>query len=239
MKVLGIITARGGSKGIPGKNIKKLSGKPLIAYTIEAAKKSGIFDRIILSTDDKKIAEVGKKYGVEVPFLRPTELAQDKTSTLPVLQHAVKWLKDNEGYWPDYVMILQPIAPLRQPWHLKESLELLIKTKADSVVSVVEIPGHFSPYWAVIRDQNGLGKLFTGQPLRARIPRRQDFPQKTYANSGAIYIFKTELLFDSKESNFYGDKVAIYVMDEKYNVNIDEPEDWSLAEQAMKKLKSS
>ena len=139
LKILGVITARGGSKGIPGKNIKPFLGKPLIAYTIEAAKKSGVFDpavggtsRLILSTDDPEIAEVAKKYGCEVPFMRPKELAEDKSAHLPVMQHAVQWLKDNENYQPDYVMILQPTSPLRQPFHIKEAVELILKTGADS-----------------------------------------------------------------------------------------------------------
>src|SRR3989344_2828579 len=100
-KILGIVTARVGSKGVPGKNIKMLGGKPLIAYTIEAAKKSGVFDRIILTTDDPKIAEVAKQYGCEVPFVRPKELAGEAVQHLPVLRHAVEWLKENEGYSPD------------------------------------------------------------------------------------------------------------------------------------------
>lgn len=237
MKILGVITARGGSKGIPGKNIKDLGGLPLIAYTIKAAQESEIFDRIILSTDDPKIAEVAKKYGCEVPFTRPAELAQDGTPHLPVMQHAVKWMSENENYNPDLVAILQPTAPLRQLWHIKEAFDLLIKQKADSVVAVTEIPGHYSPYWAVTCDENGLGRLFTGDPIRKRIPRRQNFPQKTYSNSGILYIFKTELLFDKDEPNFYGDKVAIYPIEEKYCVNIDEPSDWELAEHALEKLK--
>src|SRR3990167_5226090 len=114
-KILGIITARGGSKGVPGKNIKLLGGKPLIAYSIEAAQKSGVFDRIILTTDDLKIAEVAKKYGCEAPFMRPAELAGDAVQHLPVLRHAVQWLKDNEGYSPDYCMTLQPTSPLPEP----------------------------------------------------------------------------------------------------------------------------
>ncbi len=117
MKILGVITARGGSKGIPRKNIKDLKGQPLIAYTIKAAQESGIFDRLIISTDDSEIAEVAKKYGVTAPFTRPAELAQDATPHLPVMQHAVKWLQDKENYRPDFVSILQPTAPLRQAWH--------------------------------------------------------------------------------------------------------------------------
>lgn len=237
MKILGVITARGGSKGIPRKNIKDLKGQPLMAYTIKAAQESGIFDRIIISTDDAEIAEVAKKYGVEVLFMRPTELAQDATPHLPVMQHAVKWLQDNENYQPDFVSILQPTAPLRQSWHLKEALDLLIKREADSVFGVVEIPNHFSPYWAVVEDKNGLGQLFIGQPIKQRITRRQDFPQKVYVNNGAMYIFKRHLLFDANEPNFYGDRVALYPMAEKYSINIDNPEDWLLAELALEKIK--
>ena len=235
-KILGVITARGGSKGIPRKNIKDLKGQPLIAYTIKAAQESGIFDRVILSTDDVEIAEVAKKYGVEVPFMRPVELAQDNTPHLPVMQHAVFWLKENENYNPDLVAILQPTAPLRQSWHLKEALDLMLKLQADSVVGVVEIPGHFSPYWAVTCDENGLGRLFTGQSIRDRIPRRQEFPKKTHSNNGALYIFKTQLLFGSKKPSFYGKKVAIYPMDEKYSINIDNPNDWILAENILNRL---
>ncbi|MDP3800090.1 MAG: acylneuraminate cytidylyltransferase family protein [bacterium] len=236
VKILGVITARGGSKGIPRKNIKELNGKPLIAYTIEAAQKSGIFDRIVLSTDDLEIAEVAKKYGCEVPFMRPNELAQDGTPHLPVMQHAVSWLKEKENYNPDLVAILQPTAPLRQFWHIKEAFDLLVKKEADSVVAVTEIPGHHSPYWAVVMDESGLGKLFTGDHIRNRIPRRQSLPKKTYSHCGALYLFKTGLIFDKDNPNFYGDKVAIYPIEEKYCANIDLPDDWEMAERAICKL---
>lgn len=236
MRILGIIPARGGSKSIPRKNIKELGGKPLIAWTIEAAKKSGIFDRLILTTDDEEIARIGKMQGVEAPFMRPKELAEDKTPTLPVLQHAVSWLKENENYVPDAVILLQPTAPLRQAAHISGAVELFVKSGADSVVSVVEIPGHFSPYWAVVENEDGRAELFIGEPVHKRIPRRQDFPKKTYANNGAIYLFKTHLLFDPKEPSLYGDHVRLYPMEEKYSVNIDSPEDWELAEAAIKKL---
>lgn len=238
MRILGVITARGGSKSIPRKNIKELAGKPLIAWTIEAAKESGVFDRVILSTDDDEIAAVGKQWGAEVPFMRPPELAQDATPHLPVMQHALTWLKEHEGYEPDFVCILQPTAPLRQAWHLREAVALLRKTGADSVVSMVDIPGHFSPYWAVKVDSEGLGTLLvSGEPIKKRIPRRQSLP-KAYTHSGAIYLFRTSLLFDPVEPNFYGDKVAAYIMEDKYNVNIDDPADWVLAENAMKSLQS-
>src|SRR3989344_5310224 len=139
-KILGLITARGGSKSIPKKNIKFLCGKLLIAYTIDEAKKSGVFDRIILSTDDKEIADVGRKFGVEVPFMRPKKLAKDKTPTLPVLIHAISWLRENENYFPDYIMLLQPTSPFRNSDHIREAKELIEKSGADSVVGVGKIP---------------------------------------------------------------------------------------------------
>lgn len=238
MKILGIITARGGSKGIPRKNIKDLKGQPLIAYTIVSAQESGIFDRLILSTDDAEIAEVAKKYGVEAPFTRPAELAQDNIPHLPVLKQAVEWLKENQNYSPDAVMLLQPTAPLRQVFHIKEAVELFISSGADSVVSMSEIPGHFSPYWAVVEGPEKWARLLiSNEPLRQRITRRQSFPQKTYYHNGAIYLFKPEFLFGANP-NFYGDKTAIYVMEEKYSVNIDEPDDWLLAELALEKIKN-
>ena len=234
-KILGIITARGGSKSIPRKNIKNLGGKPLIAWTIEVAKNSGIFDRIILSTDDAEIAEVSKKYGADAPFMRPPELAQDTTPHMPVLKHAVEWLRDNENYEPDFVAILQPTAPFREPKHFKEAYDLLEKTDADSVISVAEIPGHSNPMWALKIDDQGIATLFvTGEPPYERIPRRQELP-KAYVNSGHIYIFKTGLLF-TDNPNFYGEKTAAYPIEEKYCVNIDNPSDWQKAEEKIKKV---
>lgn len=234
MKILGVITARGGSKGIPRKNIKELGGKPLIAWTIEAAKESGVFSRIILSTDDEEIAEVGKRYGAEVPFMRPPELAQDTTSTLPVLIHAVNWLKENENFYPDYVVILQPTAPFRQGRHLREALEFLTVSGADSVVSVCEVPGDFNPHWQFEFDPDGRLKIFTGEELKHIVRRRQDLP-KTYFRNGAIYAFRTDLLF-LPEPNFYGEDSRAYIMENKYNVNINSPEDFMLAELRIKGL---
>ena len=232
-KILGIITARGGSKGIPGKNIKELAGKPLIAYTIEAANTSGVFDRIILSTDDEGIANMARRYECEVPFMRPAELAVDTTPHIPVLQHAVSWLKENENYTPDAVMILQPTAPLRTATHIREAASLFKKSGADSVVSVFEVPGHFHPRWQhTVDDANRLA-IFTGEPFSQIVRRRQDLPHKTYARNGAIYCFKTELLFDAIEPNFYGNHVAAYIMKPEESVNIDTMEDWQEAERIL------
>ena len=235
MKILGIITARGGSKGIPGKNIKLLLGKPLIAYTIEAANASGVFSRLILSTDDEKIAEAAKSYGCDVPFMRPKELAEDKTPHLPVLQHAVNWLKDNENYEPDAVMILQPTAPLRQAFHIKEAVELFANSGADSVVSVSELTAKYHPKWQFGLASDNKLNIFTGEPFSQIVTRRQNLP-RTYTRDGAIYLFKPGLLFKNPPS-FYGEKVFGYHIEEKYAVNIDFLEDWERAEKALRSMK--
>lgn len=234
-KVLGVITARGGSKGIPGKNIKPLLGKPLIAYTIEAAEKAGVLDRLIVSTDDAQIAEVARRHGCAAPFIRPKELAEDTTPHLPVMQHAVKWFKDKEGYSPDYVMILQPTSPLRQALHIREAVELIIKTGADSVLSVAEVPENFNYRKTMVLDDTNFLKLVNNDPIYKRIARRQDLP-KNYWSTGMIYLFKTDLLLHPTNPNFYGEKTAAYVIDKKYVIDINVPEDWEEAEKALKKL---
>lgn len=232
-KVLGVITARGGSKSIPGKNIKLFLGKPLIVYTIEAAKESGAFDRIILSTDDDEIAKVGRQYGVDVPFKRPKELAQDTTPHLPVMQHVVQWLKDNENYYPDYVMILQPTSPLRKAIHIKEAIEVIKKYQSDSVVSISPVPSHFNPHWQFVLTENSKLRIFTGEPFREIIRRRQELIP-TYTKNGAIYLFKTDILFREHPS-FYGEDVRGYAMEEEYSINIDTLDDWGIAEALFKK----
>lgn len=228
-KVLGIITARGGSKSIPRKNIKPFAGKPLIVWSIEAGLNSGILDRLIVSTDDKEIAEISRKAGAEIPFIRPKELAEDTTPTLPVLVHALNLLKEKENYEPDFVLLLEPTSPGRQPFHLKEALEIIKKSEADSVVALGEVPGHFSPFWQFnLREDNQL-ELFTGGEFKNIVGRRQDLP-KTYFRNGAFYLFKTELLFSDKPS-IYGEDVRGYPIADEYSFDIDTPSDWQRAEE--------
>lgn len=238
MKILGVITARGGSKGIPGKNIKPLLGKPLIAYTIEAAHESSAFDRLILSTDDPAIAAVGKEYGCEVPFIRPSDLAEDTTAHLSVAQHAVTWLKENEGYYPDAVMILQPTSPLRQAFHLKEACELMKKEGPDSVLSVTTVPDDCNSQKTMVCEEDGRLVLLNGAPIYKRVARRQDL-RVEYRSAGMIFLFKTELLFDKENPNFYGERTLPYVVEEKYLSDIDEPSDWEQAEERLRALSSS
>lgn len=234
--VLGVITARAGSKGIPGKNTKRLAGKPLIAYTIESALASGAFDRLILSTDDEEAARLARELGCEVPFMRPAALAADDTPHLPVMQHAVAWLRDQQGYQPDWVMILMPTSPLRQPSHIVEAIALAERSGADSVVSVDEMPAHYHPLRALTIDEQGWARLFVGdRPVRERPVRRQGMPGAWVFN-GAIYLFRTGLLFDPVSPSLYGDKVTAYAMPAPYGSNIDDADDWERAERTLGRL---
>jgi CMP-N-acetylneuraminic acid synthetase len=234
--VLGVVTARAGSKGIPGKNTRRLAGKPLIAYTIESALASGVFDRLILSTDDEEAARIAREMGCDVPFMRPAELSADDTPHLPVMQHAVAWMRDHEGFAPDWVMILMPTSPLRQPSHIVESLALAITSGADSVVSVDEMPAHYHPMRAVTVDEHGWARLLVGdRPVRQRPVRRQGLPAAWVLN-GAIYLLRASLLTDPVEPSLYGDRVAAYAMAAPYGSNIDDPEDWANLERLLGRL---
>ena len=146
MRVLGLIPARGGSKGVPGKNIKLLGGHPLLDYTARAALASRCLARVILSTDDEAIAAVGRSAGIEVPFLRPGELATDQAPTLPVIQHAVRYL-EGQGDSFDAICLLQPTNPFRRPEDIDACIDLLEARKADAVVSVLPVPAEFNPHW--------------------------------------------------------------------------------------------
>ena len=232
MTVLGVVTARAGSKGLPGKNLKVLAGKPLLAYTIEAAKRSGAIDRLILSTDDEHIAAVGRDLGCDVPFIRPRDLAADDTPHLPVIQHAVQWMADRAGYQPDAVMVLQPTSPLRQPADISAAVDLLDRSGADSVVSAHEVPAHAHPMRVLKTDDTGAAVLFvTGEPVRHRINRRQDLPAAWLMN-GAIYVCKIHVLFAGQPS-LYGDRVMVYRMPADRGLSIDDAKDWEEAERAL------
>lgn len=227
-KVLCLITARGGSKSIPRKNIKLFAGKPLIAWSIETAIKSGMVDRTVVTTDDQEIADISKKFGAEIPFMRPAELALDTTPSLPVLQHAVKWLKDNENYYPDYVLLLEPTSPARQPFHIKEAIEIAQKSECDSVIALGAVPGHYNFHWQVTLAEDNAALLVDGSPWPKVIPRRQELP-KTYFRNGAFYLFKPDLLF-AESPSLYGSDVRGYMVEDKYSVDIDIARDWEEAE---------
>ncbi len=238
MKIVAVIGARGDSKSIPQKNIKLFNGKPLIAWAILNAKKSNRLDRIIVSTDSPKIAAIAKKYGAEVPFLRPKELATPTIGLEPVLKHAYGWLLNNEGYKADVLLLLPATNPLRQTFHIDEAIKIFTDKKADSVVAVNETPANHTPYWTLIQTKSGVS-LFGGIDLKNILTRRQDFPQKCYARNDLVYVLKPKNLYE-KKSNLYGNKVELYPTDAIYEVDINTPDEWTQAEirfQHLQKLK--
>lgn len=225
MNILGLIPARGGSKGIPGKNVTMLHGKPLITYTFDAAKESKQLTRTILSTDDETIAALGRSAGIDVPFLRPAHLATDEAPMVDVLVHVLEELNTKEQYKPDAIVLLQPTSPLRQSKHIDEAVDLLIETGADTVVSVVPVPHNFTPN-SLMRLENGhLVPLDPGGTLKLR---RQD-KQELYARNGpAILVIRVPFLL--REKNFYGSNTQPYVMDKAESLDIDDSFDLRLAE---------
>ncbi len=219
MRVLGLITARGGSKGVPRKNIRLLCGKPLLAYTAETALESDKLTRVILSTEDLEIAETGKKYGLEVPFMRPSELAEDTTPTLPVVQYTLQKLEEN-GEIFDAVCLLQPTNPLRRAIDIDNCIDLLERTNADSVVSVLPVPAEYNPKWVYWQNDDGSIILSNGET--EPISRRQDLPT-AYHRDGTVYVTKKEII---DQGSLYGQKIQGYKIDAKYSANIDTEADW-------------
>lgn len=211
-KILAIIPARGGSKGIPYKNIIDIYGKPLIQYSIECAKGSKYIDRTIISTDDIKIKEVAEKCGGDVPFLRPSELAQDTSKTIDCLVHAVNWLKE-QGEEYDYLVLLQNTVPLRKSWQVDEAIERIFVSNERSLVSITEVEEN--P--VLMRTLNEDGTVKNMLQINSTI-RRQDFP-KFYRVDGAIYIQKLDKEFNLETS--LNDGKLAYIIDEKYSVDID------------------
>ncbi len=236
-KIVAIIPARGGSKSIPSKNIRNFCGKPLIAWTIEKTIESKCVDRIIVSTDSPEIAEIAKKYGAEVPFLRPSELAIDTMGIEPVLKHTYEWLKNNENYIADTLLLLLPTAPTRQTQHITDAINIFQTKGVDSVVAVNETPANHTPYWTLTRDKNDKVTLWDDVPLRNILTRRQDFPKKCYARNDIIYVLKPQNLYD-KKPNLYGDNVELYEILEpaKYEMDINTPDEWAMSEIKFKQL---
>lgn len=220
-KILAIVPARAGSKGIKDKNIIGLNGKPLIAYSIEAGLKSKYINKVLVSTDGEDIAKLAKEYGAEVPFLRPKHLSSDTAKTIDCVIHCIQELK-NKGEKYDYIVLLQPTQPLRQAWHIDESIELIIKKDEDTLVSVSKVKEH--PILVRTLDESGHAiNLLEGSSTK----RRQEFPN-FYKVNGAIYINKINENLNNETS--LNDNKLVYIMDEKYDVDIDETIDLQIAE---------
>lgn len=222
MSVLGIITARGGSKGVPGKNIALVGGKPLLAWTIEAARSSRMLTRTIVSTESEEIAEIARQWGAEVPFLRPQELARDDTPHVPVVLQALDWMQRQAGFSADYLLVLQPTSPFRTAADIDAAIEIARVKNADSVIGMVMPHGH--PFWCkrVLSD----GRLAPLLPTDGDAHRRQDLPAALMPN-GAIYLARID--FFLRQQSFYGEKTFAYLMPPERSLDIDSPWDLQLA----------
>ena len=230
MKVLAIIPARGGSKGVPGKNIKMLGGKPLIAYTIQAAQQAKLLTDIILSTDSDEIIQVAKTYGLNVPFKRPASLATDESPTILTVLHALEYFSA-KGIAFDAVCLLQVTNPFRTSEFIDQAIEKFKNLKADSLISVLKVPHEFNPHW--VFEENAAGNLKISTGVSEIISRRQELPT-AYYRDGSIYITKTEVLLN--QQSLYGKSIAYIEADGTRHVNIDTMEDWAKAEKILKNI---
>lgn len=230
MRILGLIPARGGSKGVPKKNVKLLGKIPLIDYSIQSAKNSKLLTRIVVSTDDEEIAIAAEISGYKPPFIRPAEIAQDMSTSLEVVQHAIAFFESQNVFF-DAVCLLQPTNPFRERGSIDLAIEKFITAKADCLISVLPIPEEFNPHWVFEENENGLLKIATGD--EKIIPRRQDLP-KAFHRDGSIYITKTSVI---KSGSLYGKSIAYIESNPQFHVNIDTMKDWEKAERLLTQIK--
>ena len=217
-RILGLIPARGGSKGLPGKNIRPLAGKPLLAWTIEAAQQSEFVDRVVLSSDDEAILDCGRRWGADVPFVRPAPLAADDTPGMAVVRHALEQLP---GY--DHVVLLQPTSPLRSGKDVDGAIQRLFSANAPACVSVT--PAEKSPYWMYFL--SGDYRLQPVLPLADRAVNRQSLPD-VYVLNGAVYV--AEIGWLQQSGSFLSEQTVAYLMPVERSVDIDSERDFALAE---------
>jgi len=227
LKVLGLIPARAGSKGVPDKNIKKLCGKPLLHYTIVEAYKSSHLSEIMVSTESEKIAKIAKQAEAHVPFMRPENLAEDNSKTLDVVIHVVEQYEENGTHF-DAVCLLQPTNPLRKADLIDRCVKEFEHQQADSLITVRSVPHEFNPHWIFEENKQGFLSLATGE--KEIIPRRQELPE-AYYRDGSVYITKTEELLNKR--SLYGEKIAYLNTDGVPHINIDTMADWKKAERLL------
>ena len=228
-RVLAVIPARGGSKGVPRKNIRDLCGKPVIAWTIETALAAGDeLHRVIVSTDDPEIAVAAHAFGAEAPFMRPAELATDEAPGLPVIQHAVEFVEKEEGIPVDWVMILQPTAPFRNADDISESLRLAREGGCDSVISVTRVLAEHPILMKKIESDRLLPYCLEEKEGT----RRQDYDPPAYIRNGAIYLTRRDVLMEN--NSIWGEVIRPYVMPEERSYDIDSERDFRLVELVMR-----
>ena len=235
MRVLGVVPARGGSKAIPRKNVHDLAGRPLLAYTADAARASARLTRVILSTDDPVIAALGGGLGLDVPFLRPADLASDAAPMLPVLRHAAREMAAL-GFDAEAVVLLQPTSPLRRAAHIDQAVALLESSGADTVVSVVEVPHQFTPGSLMRLEGEQLRPVDAGPLGAGPVTRRQDKPRLYARNGPAILAVRVAVL--ERQSFYEGDCRAL-VMSALDSIDVDGPDDLELVECILSRRRST
>lgn len=227
-KVLAVIPARGGSKGVVRKNLRPICGRPLICYTIDAALAAqSLFHRIVVSTDDKEIAAVARDWGADVPFLRPPELARDDTPMVPVVQHAIEFVEGRDAAVMDWVCLLQPTEPFRVAADLRSCLDLASQGGCDSVISVVQV---FATH-PILMKRIENGRLLPYCIEEREGTRRQDYAPPAYMRNGAIYLTRRDVLMHQR--SIWGRSIRPYVMPLERSVSIDTELDLKLAELLM------
>lgn len=232
MEILAIIPARGGSKGLPGKNLRDLDGHPLISYSILAAQSTPLINRIVVSTDDNDIANIARKYGAEVPVIRPKEFAQDLSSDFDVFYHMLNWLKENENYVPDYVIQLRPTSPIRNTGHIEMAVNKLIVSDFDSLRIVTESP--LTPYkmWHIedldLPMEPIIKENLIFEPYNQA---RQKLPKK-YWQIGYLDVIKTDVILNKRSMS--GDSILPFVVENFFAIDIDNLEDFKRAEFTIK-----
>ncbi|MEM7186428.1 MAG: acylneuraminate cytidylyltransferase family protein [Bacteroidota bacterium] len=227
MKILGLIPARGGSKGIPDKNRKELAGKPLLQYTVDAALAAPSLDAVVFSSEDDTLIAMARDLGAEVPFVRPEELASDSAGSLDVVIHALQTLAE-QGRSYDAVCLLQVTTPFRDSSDIERAIAKFVDEGNDSLISVQKVPHAYNPHW-VFEAKDGKLRIATGE--QTIIPRRQELPD-AYIRDGAIYITKADVLTDQR--SFFGNSISYIALDPDKYVNIDTPADWEKAEEIAK-----
>lgn len=226
-KILAIIPARGGSKGVPRKNIRLLAGRPLIAWTIETALSVPCLDRVILSTDDEEILKIGMQCGVEVPFLRPAQIAADDTTDMPVYEHTLNWLEQNDNFIPDIIVWLRPTAPMRTAGDIEAAVNLLIEKKPDWVRSVCQVEHH--PYW-MYKLSDGLMEPFVEGIRVEDYIRRQLLPPAFRLNGAVDVAWRSTIL---EKKLLYSGVIEAHVMPVKRSIDIDTLMDFTILEAIM------
>lgn len=234
--IIALIPARAGSKGVVGKNIRLLNGKPLIAYSIEAAKNCKVVSRVIVSTDSEEIAAIAKKYGAEVPFIRPKEIASDTTPDRQVMEHCINWLKENENYRPDYLAYLRPTTPFKTADLIQNCFKMILKTiEATSLRTITISVGVYHPYWMFKPNNEKLVPFIEGVSIK-NYYQRQMLP-KCFRLNGVVDILRPDVFMKNKD--IYGENMIGFEIDEKQSVDIDTEFDLKFAEFLIKEREES